>query len=353
MKQNIMKSISIIIPRLDNKAPIQVAMSIAKSLTADYRVYVYCVHDCSESYKYQGISVNKLSISNFLNLRNSDIIHSHCFIPDVIGFLLKCIFYKNSIKFFTTVHCDPFEEFQNKKIKGLLRCVWLFILGKYDKVIVLNSYVKNLLAAKSIKADVIHNGKNVKFIRNNFFKEKIESFANGRKVIGTYAVFNAIKGIDQLIKYAAHMDESKCIVIAGDGHLMSEYKKMIDEHELIEKVLLLGFVSDAHNLLTYFDVFVMTSRSEGFPIALIEALSSGKPICHSNIPQFREFKRQLGYVAEVYEIDNIVSLSEKLNTCLNDIVVKNCYTTNNEIYKIHLTENSMYNSYLKCYANVY
>lgn len=222
-----------------------------------------------------------------------------------------------------------------------------------DRVIVLNICTKKQLKSKRIKAEVIYNGKDIYFSDISDTNTIIQSFAKGRKIIGTYSVLKAVKGIEQLIQYAKIMDKSKCIIIAGDGELMNHFKSMLEDNELLDKVLLLGFIKNAYRLLPSFDVFVMTSRSEGFPIALIEALASGKPICHSNIVQFIEFKNKLGYLAEVYELDNVESLSKKLDSCLDSNVLKSKYLVNIKLYQEFLTERSMCSSYLNAYYDVY
>ena len=348
MKQSTIKSIAILIPRLDEKAPIQVAMALAKQLSKKHHVCVYTLRDKRALY-YDGIKIKTLTARNANEVLENDIIHTHCFLPDLIGLFIKLLPFKTP-KLVSTVHCDPLEEFQSKKVRRFLINFWLFALKKYDKVICLNSYVSKVLNGRGISSSIIYNGKNVEFNNLSELNNKIIKFSNGRNIIGTYSVLKPVKGLEQLIEYAKVMDESKCIVIAGDGDLMAEIKNKVCEHSLENKVLLLGFVKNAHNLLPFFDVFVMTSRSEGFPIALIEALASGIPICHSNIPQLLEFKNKLKYTSEVYELDGISSLSEGLNSCIKSLLSMKDIAHNRSVYIDFLTEKSMCDSYIKyCY----
>lgn len=348
MKQSTIKSIAIIIPRLDEKAPIQVAMALAKQLSKKHHVCVYTLRGKSALYS-DGVRIKALTVRNINEILENDIIHTHCFLPDLIGLFIKLLPFKMP-KLVSTVHCDPLEEFQSKKIRRFLINFWLFALKRYDKAICLNSHVSKILNDRGISSSIIYNGKNVEFSDLSELNNKIIRFADGRNVIGTYSVLKPVKGLEQLIEYARIMDESKCIVIAGDGDLMTEFKSKICENSLENKVLLLGFVKNAHNLLPVFDVFVMTSRSEGFPIALIEALASGTPICHSNIPQFLEFKSKLKYTSEVYELDRTSSLSEGLNSCIKSLFSMKNSAHNKSVYLEFLTENSMCDAYIKyCY----
>ena len=67
------------------------------------------------------------------------------------------------------------------------------------------------------------------------------------------------------------------LVIVGSGPLESEIKTRIDKLGLSDKVILTGPRKDVNELLSGFDVFVLTSFSEGLGIALVEAQASGLP----------------------------------------------------------------------------
>jgi len=84
--------------------------------------------------------------------------------------------------------------------------------------------------------------------------------------------------------------QSKCkrfsLVVAGTGELMQKTKDLVQEKK-IENVIFLGHINhelDAPDLYAASDYFIMTSKSEGNPLTLIEAISSGLPCIVSNIP---------------------------------------------------------------------
>ena len=66
-------------------------------------------------------------------------------------------------------------------------------------------------------------------------------------------------------------------VIAGDGVLREQLEGEIAAAGLERRFHLLGFVEDVTGFLRELDVFVLSSRFEGFPIALVEALAAGLP----------------------------------------------------------------------------
>jgi glycosyltransferase involved in cell wall biosynthesis len=67
-------------------------------------------------------------------------------------------------------------------------------------------------------------------------------------------------------------------VIAGDGELRLPLERQIKEHRLEKHVFLLGFRPDVLSLHKAFDLFVMSSTTEGLGTSLLDAMACGKPI---------------------------------------------------------------------------
>ena len=67
-------------------------------------------------------------------------------------------------------------------------------------------------------------------------------------------------------------------MIAGDGPLRAKLASQIAEYGLNQAVLLAGARNDIPELLRAADVFVLSSRIEGMPLAVGEALASGLPV---------------------------------------------------------------------------
>ncbi|WP_109450317.1 glycosyltransferase [Azospirillum sp. TSH64] len=67
-------------------------------------------------------------------------------------------------------------------------------------------------------------------------------------------------------------------VVIGDGPLAQAMKDAVEEAGLTPAFLFPGVVADAYSVLPAFDVFLMTSHSEGVPNVVIEAQASGLPV---------------------------------------------------------------------------
>lgn len=69
--------------------------------------------------------------------------------------------------------------------------------------------------------------------------------------------------------------EDAILLLVGDGPLLPETKRKVEEMQLTKNVEFLGSRSDVEQLLQAFDIFLFPSFFEGFPVSVIEAQASG------------------------------------------------------------------------------
>ncbi len=107
-------------------------------------------------------------------------------------------------------------------------------------------------------------------------------------VIGTIANFYSTKGLQYLIEAMKIINnnlETKNykLVIIGDGSERESLKLQVENLKLQNSVFLIGRITDAYKYLKAFDIFVLPSVKEGFPWALIEAMSAKLPVIATTV----------------------------------------------------------------------
>jgi glycosyltransferase involved in cell wall biosynthesis len=104
---------------------------------------------------------------------------------------------------------------------------------------------------------------------------------HGAPVVGNIAALVPHKGHRYLID-AAHLVVQQVpdarFVILGEGDLREHLQKQVHEHRLEKHVLLPGFRIDVLGCLKAFDVFVMSSVTEGLGTSLLDAMAASRPI---------------------------------------------------------------------------
>lgn len=95
------------------------------------------------------------------------------------------------------------------------------------------------------------------------------------------------KGFDKLIeafaKIAPHYPDWH-LAILGEGPERASLENRVRQHGLQRRVELPGVVRNLEDYLHASDIFVLTSRYEGFPNALCEAMACGRPVISFDCP---------------------------------------------------------------------
>ncbi len=120
------------------------------------------------------------------------------------------------------------------------------------------------------------------------------------------------KGFDLLIK-AFHIfcqeNHDWELDIVGEGDMEFEYKALIKEYHLEERIMIHPFTNHIQNYYSNAQIYVLSSRWEGMPLVLMEAMSHGLPIVTSDLPVCKEI---LGDFGIYFKNGDINELAQKL-----------------------------------------
>ena len=119
--------------------------------------------------------------------------------------------------------------------------------------------------------------------------ERLRQRFGGRRIIFSLGRLVPYKGFRYLVEAARYLPDDCVVVIGGSGPLREDLERQIHDLGLQDKVLLIGRVPD-EDLPAYYTactLFCLPSvqKTEAFGIVQIEAMSCGKPVVTTTIPE--------------------------------------------------------------------
>lgn len=136
---------------------------------------------------------------------------------------------------------------------------------------------------------------------------------DGLLVVGAVGRLDPMKGFDVLLRAASRLNDIQ-VVIVGEGDERPRLEQLAAEQGVGSRVLLPGWDDNARNWLSSFDVFALPSRSEGFPLALLEAMFAGLPIVASRVGSVAEVitEGETGLLVESGDVQGLVEALARL-----------------------------------------
>lgn len=100
----------------------------------------------------------------------------------------------------------------------------------------------------------------------------------GEIVVGTLAGLRDVKDLPMLVRAVGGCSSRVRLVIVGEGPDRERIADTAENMGIADKVLLPGFLPEPHKFVGLFDIMAMSSKSEQFPISVIEGMAAGLPI---------------------------------------------------------------------------
>lgn len=257
------------------------------------------VYECSTLSRMKCLLGQSKEFSDIVDKGHFDILHTHGIIPDVLSSRLH-----TAAKRITTIHNNMYEDYLDSYGYAKSRifiALHLAALKKLDVCVCCSRSVYDVMKRRLPNASFIRNG--IKPVQAHSVITRAEVDVPEDACVFLYAgVLNSRKNIVWLIdNFVQYHEGDEYLLVLGKGEKEAECKAKADDH-----VRMLGFQTDPIAYMNISDVYVSASKSEGFSISVLEALSCGLGLFLSDIPSHREVVEmgQDVYLGETFSQDD-------------------------------------------------
>lgn len=210
-----------------------------------------------------------------LEIAPGTVAHSHGYYGDLVGFLAGRA---AGVPLVATSHGFTGGGFKNRMYEWFDRRA----LARFDAVVAVSRPLADRLEAGGIAASRIHvvpnafaAGKGTRLARADARREL--GLAPAELILGWIGRFSREKGPDTLLDALALAPEWNGSMI-GSGPLQRDLQRKVEHLGLTGRVRWHGVIPEVSRLLGAFDAVVLSSRAEGTPMVLLEAMAAGVPL---------------------------------------------------------------------------
>jgi glycosyltransferase involved in cell wall biosynthesis len=144
------------------------------------------------------------------------------------------------------------------------------------------------------------------FVADKFFNLQRKNQSNKQFSLVAVGNLKEAKNYPFLLDALSHVKNIDFTLdIYGNGPQTEMLQKMIVSKKI--SVRLMGKERQIENVLTQYDLFVMTSIHEGYGLALAEAMAAGLPVLVSDIPSFKEVAADAAFYFSSNNVDSFIS----------------------------------------------
>jgi len=190
---------------------------------------------------------------------------------------------------------------------------YIYQFRKLDEVVVLCQNDANLFNQydQQFKPIVIYNPLTL--------RPGLPSEGNSKRFLAVGRFTPLHKGIDLLIEafnIFAQRNQEWNLDIVGEGLEEETYRSLIAKYGLENRIIIHPFTNDIQSYYSIAQIYVLSSRWEGMPLVLVEAMSHGLPIVTSDLPVCKEILGDFGIYfnnGDIQELAQCLEEATKIN----------------------------------------
>ncbi|MBU4269609.1 glycosyltransferase [Candidatus Dependentiae bacterium] len=298
-----------------------------------------------------------LKLKKIIKKISPDLIHSSLWLAN---FYSK--FIASSLKI--PIICDLHSNFlHDGRIRIFLEKLNLL---KADKYVAVSNNVKNgFLKCFESQAEklnekitVIENGIDINLIKSKSqnIDKSFLGFNSSDFVFGAVGRLETVKSYDVLIRAFASLKKdikNTKLCFVGSGSQEFFLKELVNSLGLSKKIIFMGNQTNPYGFYKIFDCFVISSKSEGLSIALLEAMAFGLPIISTKYSDRHDLLEN-NINGLLVEPGNLLALKDAMQKIYEDKGLRVLMGKNNiELIEKRYSIEHVVNSYNKSYCNLF
>ncbi|MEI7689436.1 MAG: glycosyltransferase family 4 protein [Candidatus Saccharibacteria bacterium] len=222
---------------------------------------------------FSGSRINPMTIlriGSYLKANKIDLLVSQATVANAYA---RAISLLHGVPNLVTVHSNPAGDYSNPLARvayGLIETLTRFPTRRY---IVVSNYLRDVMIKNGVSADKITT------VYNGIDFPKPAPRKHTGVIIGSAGRLHPVKGYDILIQAFAKLSNQTVILkIAGAGEELDRLQNLANSLCVGDRVDFIGFQDDIYGFLGDIDIYVQSSRSEGFGLLVAEAMSQQLPV---------------------------------------------------------------------------
>jgi len=237
---------------------------------------------------------------------NIHVLHTHGYKSDILGLLAAKL---AKIPVISTPH--GFEDWSDFKMRLFVKA-GLLSLKRFDRVVPLSEDLQESLLSRGLSTN------KVTLIRNGVDTEEVlactnNSVANNRRerVIGYVGRLDAHKNVTAILDtfdlFSRNFSQNVRLELVGDGPGRQKLEEYASHLRSSARIKFFGYRNDRLKIMKKFDLFCITSKREGIPRVIMEAMLLQIPVTGFDVPGVNVLVKQnkTGLLAEYGNIGKL------------------------------------------------
>jgi glycosyltransferase involved in cell wall biosynthesis len=243
------------------------------------------------------------------------LIHAHDYKTDLFAFLLRRWLWRRKLALLSTAHAWVMLGFRGE----LYRRLDLRLMRRFDHLIAVSHATKKEMVDDGVPSDlisVIHNGIDTEVWARSKLSISLRAELNltgAFPVIGYVGRIMPEKDLETWLRAAAlvrkRFPQARFVMVGEgkDNSYLEQLKRLAAELGIAERTHFPGYRSDLLPVYASFDLFLLSSRREGLPNSILEAMAIGLPVVTTDVAGAKELvvNGETGFIVPQQDVQGL------------------------------------------------